>query len=208
MISLLLMVNSKPTKATWRGKEIILKPGSMITSLEDIAYIAKSGIMIEEIAAILDKFVDPLGFIKQKIAIQRLITILNWKQYQNEGLSYEESEQRKKDALKLYDFYIEKIAPDPTHRTKRRALTNILKHSKKYSFKDLAKAVCNYTPKAMNYDSFHRKDPANFFGIQETYFKDFLPGIFDAKKSYTYQESIVQKIPDTLTPGRLEELNT
>jgi len=211
MISLLLMVNFELAKATWKGKEIVLKPGSMITTFDDIKYIAKSELTSDDIEPALNKFEYQFDFLKLKIDTKapnlKLIKILNWKQYQQDGLSHEESEQRKKGALKLYDFYISKIEPDKDHRSKKRATSNILKHNKKYSFKDMAIAINNYRPKAINSDPVFRKDPANFFGIHESYFKDYLPGIFDSKKSLSYQESIIQNIPDMLTKARLEELN-
>jgi len=211
MFTLLLMVNSEPVEASWNGKEKILKAGSMIANLEDIMYIAKSGLTQDELEKTLDKFESPLEFLKQekeKLSDdphKRLITILNWRQYQQDGLSNAESEKRKEDALKLYDFYVKKICP--FHKSKVRAIPNIIKHSKKHSFKDLAKAVINYIPKAMKYDQEHRKDPANFFGIQEPYFKDFLPGVFDPKRVSIYSDANYQSTPAILTTERLEELN-
>jgi len=208
MITLLLMANFEPTKTIWKGKEIVLKPGSMIVTLEDILYVSKTE-TVYELACVLDRFETAFDFLKQKKLSddphKRLITILNWKQYQQDGLSNEESEQRKDDALKLYNFYLEKI--EPFHKTKVRAIANILKHSKRYSFKDLAKSINNYRPKAIYFEPLHRKDPANFFGIQEPYFKDFLPGAFDPKKISIYSDTNYQALPEALTPERLKELN-
>jgi len=209
MITLLLMVNFKPTEATWKEKTITLKPGSMITTIQDIVYRSHSDLVPDAIESALDRFENTFEFLKQKELKneqhKRLITILNWRQYQQDGLSNAESEKRKEDALKLYDFYVKKICP--FHKSKVRAIPNIIKHSKKHSFKDLAKAVINYIPKAMKYDQEHRKDPANFFGIQEPYFKDFLPGVFDPKRVSIYSDANYQSTPAILTTERLEELN-
>ena len=206
MITLLLMVNYEPSEGTWKDKTITLKPGSTIVTLEDIAYMAKGGISIDDVADAIDKFSGPLEFLKQKISkdspCKHLITIRMWKQYQQDGLSSVESEELKDNALKLYKFYIEKISP--FYKSKARAISNIIKQSKRHSFIDMSKAVNNYVPKAMSYEAQHRKDPANFFGIREPYFKDYLPGIFKHKQPILCQN---QSVPKELTDERLNELN-
>ena len=207
MFTLLLMVNFKSAKATWKDKEIMLKPGSMIATIDDIIYIAKSDLTIIDIESALVKFEYPLEFLKQKKLKneqhKRLITILNWRQYQQDGLSNKESEELKGNALILYNFYLERIMP--SRKTKVRAISNILKHSKKYSFKDMSKAINNYRPTAISYDSEFRKDPANFFSINEPYFKAFLPGAFKSEQSN--QDMISNNIPKMLTPDWLDYLN-
>jgi len=207
MFTLLLMVNFKPTKATCEDKEIILKPGSMIATIDDIIYIAKSDLTIIDIESALTKFECPFEFLKQKKLKneqhKRLITIQNWRQYQQDGLSNKESEELKEKALILYNFYLERIMP--SRKTKVRAMPNILNHCKKYSFKDMSKAINNYRSTAMGYDPEFRKDPANFFGINEPCFKAFLPGAFEPEK--TFNNQVVQSIPAILTEERLAELN-
>ena len=209
MITLLLMVNFKPTEATWKDKTITLKPGSMIVTLDDILYVSKIDETTHEIGCILDRFETPFEFLKQKMLKndqhKRLITILNWKQYQQDGLSNAESEERKEKALVLYNFYLERISP--LRKSKVRAIPNILKHCKKYSFKDMSKAINNYRPTAISYDPEFRKDPANFFGIQEPYFKDYMPGAFNPEKfsGRSIQNDDYER--ELLTPERLEKLN-
>ena len=206
MITLLLMTNHEESESTWKDKPVTLKPGTMIVTLEDIAYVASGGVSIDDVADAMERFGGPLEFLKQKISkdspCKHFITIRNWKQYQQDGLSNEESEQLKDDALKLYNFYLEKISP--FYKSKARSLSNIIKYSKRYSFKDMSKAINNYTPKALSYEPQHRKDPANFFGIQDSYFKDYLPDIFRKEQPIFYK---VNSGPKELTDERLDELN-
>jgi len=203
MITLLMMVNYEPLKSEWDGKSIILKPGSMITSLEDIREAAGKEISIQNVRSALDNLEKKYEFLTQQTTMSgRLITILNWKEYQRDDLTAEESQKRLENAQKLYDYYIEKIKPEK--KSKARAISNILKHAKKFEFKDMARAVLNYLPKAMGFNPGFRKDPANFFGVNEPYFKDFMPGKFIKEKNGKSQY-ISQ--PAELTPERLKELN-
>ena len=203
LITLLLMVNYESSKAEWIGKEIVLNPGQMIASLDDIKNNAGRNISVQNVRSALDNLENKFDFLKQETTtFGRLITILNWKEYQRDDLTAEESQKRLENAQKLYDYYVEKIKPEK--KSKARAISNILKHAKKFEFKDLARAVLNYLPKAMGFDPGFRKDPANFFGVNEPYFKDFMPGKFkveeNGKPTYISQ-------PAELTPERLKELN-
>jgi len=202
MITLLLMVCYEPEESVWNGNAIMLKPGSIITSLEDIKTQAGKDISIQNIRSALDSFENKYEFIKQEATkVGRLITILNWKEYQHDGETVQQSEQQRENAEKLYHFYIEKI--EPVRKTKVRAIANILKHSKKYSFKDLARAVVNYKSTVITYSPEYRKDPANFFGVNETFFKDYLPENFQKQKDNIN----VMSNPPILTDERIRELN-
>lgn len=80
-----------------------------------------------------------------------------------------------KKADTLYGFFLKEI--QPTRKSKRRALKNLCRHLPAYEARDLALAVRNYKtvmPKLPEY----RKDPANFFGVNEPFFLDYLPGAF------------------------------
>jgi len=203
MITLLMMVNYEPLESEWDGKSITLKPGSMITSLEDIREAAGKEISIQNVRSALDNFEKKYEFIIQQTTMTgRLITILNWKEYQQAGLTAQQSEELKQNAEKLYDYYVEKIKPEK--KSKARSISNILKHAKKFEFKDLARAVLNYLPKAMAFDPTFRKDPANFFGVNEPYFKDFMPGKFIKDE---VNGNSIRTQPAELTPERLKELN-
>jgi len=203
MITLLMMVNFEPAESEWDGKQIVLKPGSMITSLEDIREASGKEISIQNVRSALDNLEKKYAFLVQQSTMTgRLITILNWKEYQQGGLTIQQSEQQKENAEKLYDYYIEKIKPEK--KSKARAISNILKHSKKFEFKDMARAVLNYMPKALSFDPGFRKDPANFFGVNEPYFKDFMPGKFIKDE---VNGTPIRTHPAELTPERLKELN-
>ena len=76
----------------------------------------------------------------------------------------------------IYEFYLEKILPE--NRSGTRARLNIKSHLKNHSIEDLKQSVLNYSTKALKNDPKYRKDPANFFGKSEPYFKDFLPSLF------------------------------
>ena len=206
LVALLLIVNHEYSPGQWKGKEKIIKPGQLIASLEDIAYISGFGIHENDVQFALTEFSEKYDFIELKKDKKNpdlfFIKIKKWSRYQKDGLSNEENEQLKADAEKLYSFYIERIEPDPEHRSKKRAIRNILKHMKKYECRDLAKAILNYRPKALSHTREYRKDPANFFGIHESYFIDFLPKNFkpDNKALSSAQNNI-------LTLKKLRELN-
>jgi len=203
MITLLLMVCYESEEDVWDGQPIVLNPGSIITSLEDIKANAGKDISIQNIRSALDNFENKYEFLTQKATkAGRLITILNWNEYQHDGKTVQQSEQQKENSEKLYYFYMEKI--EPARKTKVRAIANILKHSKKYSFKDLARAVVNYKTTAITYSPEYRKDPANFFGVNEPFFKDYLPGNFQKQKDNNIN---VMSSPPILTDEKLRELN-
>ena len=204
LTTLLLMVDFEPKEAEWNGKKITLKPGSMITSLEDIREAAGIEISIQNIRTALDNFENKFEFLKQKTtATGRFITILNWREYQQNGFTNEESLARVEDAEKLYGYYMDKISPKHAANSKKLALSNIIKHSKKNSFKDMAMAIKNYSPTALGYDPEFRKKPSNFFGVNEPFFKDFLPGKFKAGGD----KPAGRTLPERLTAERLQELN-
>lgn len=201
MVALLIMVCYEKEDAVWKGKTIVLKPGSMIASLEEIRKFAGRNISTQNVRSALDLFENKYEFISQSVTkTGRIITILNWKEYQQDGQTSQQSEEQRENAEKLCSFYIEKIEPAKNRRTKVRAIANILKHSKKHSFRNMANAVVNYTKTALGYDPEFRKDPANFFGINDPYFRAFLPGNF---KDDVY----VPSSPVVLTDEKLKELN-
>jgi len=197
------MVIHEPMEADWNGKKITLKPGSMIASLDDIREMAGIEISIQNIRTALDNFENKYEFLTQQTTTYgRLITILNWREYQKDGLTQQQSDEQKENAEKLYNYYIEKVQPKIISNSKRLAINNILRHSKKHSFKDLATAVKNYISTALKYDPQYRKKPSNFFGVNEPFFKDYLPGGYKAVKKDTRVNA-----PKTLTAERLAELN-
>ena len=81
---------------------------------------------------------------------------------------------------KIYSDYILKIIP--FRKSKMRSVKNIARHLKNHPFEDLISAIENYSLIALKSDPEFRKDPANFFGIQEPSFVDYLPGNFEPPK--------------------------
>lgn len=202
MITLLLMASYKKESADWNGKPIILKSGSIITNLEEIREQSGKDISIQNVRTALENFENKYEFLTQKVTnTGRYITICNWKQYQQHqrgNKANQQTDQQKENSQKLYYFYLEKI--EPIRKTKIRTIANILRHAKKYSFKDLARAVANYKT-VMPRDITYRKDPANFFGVNEPYFKDFLP------ENFGKVDEREQAVPVALTDEKLRELN-
>lgn len=80
----------------------------------------------------------------------------------------------------IYTYYCDKILP--IRKSKQRALSNIESHLKRYSEDSLKVAVDNYSQIALSSEPEFRKDPANFFGKNEPYFKDYLPENFEPPK--------------------------
>ncbi|MBW2106601.1 MAG: hypothetical protein JRI26_11440 [Deltaproteobacteria bacterium] len=87
--------------------------------------------------------------------------------------------ESEKQAQEIYSFYNEEIKP--INKSRQRCLTNLSFHLKGNSIENLKAAIKNYKPMALERDSAYRKDPANFFGRNEPYFKDFLPDNFQGE---------------------------
>lgn len=83
----------------------------------------------------------------------------------------------------IYAFYLSEIAPQ--RKSKQRALKNTKTHLRKHSPGDLKQAVKNYKSTLNGTGPQFRKDPANFFGINELFFIDFLPGNFEPPEPET-----------------------
>jgi len=82
---------------------------------------------------------------------------------------------------KITDIYNKyRIEINPLRKTKQRAIINLKTLSKKYSLKDLEVALLNYASTLNGTEPKYRKDPANFFGVQEKYFMDYLPDNFES----------------------------
>ena len=117
-----------------------------------------------------------------------------------------DDKQREEFAERLYKFYINKIGP--RRKTKARAISNILKHSQRYPFKNMAKAVLHYSTEVMGCESRFRRDPANFFNLDdEPFFVNYLPGVFDPERLHRNDPGC-QALPEILTAERLAELNS
>jgi len=87
LITLLLMANHKEQEWIWKGRKFKAKPGQFVTSLENIAIKAGKGVSVKNVRTALDKF-EKLGFLaNESTKTGRLITIVNWEEYQHEDSS-------------------------------------------------------------------------------------------------------------------------
>lgn len=81
-VRLLLMANWKESKACVAGKQVIIKPGQVLTGLRDIAYDEKEDPHLNKVRRSLS-YLSDTGRIQQEITSKgRLITICNWDVYQ------------------------------------------------------------------------------------------------------------------------------
>ena len=86
-----------------------------------------------------------------------------------------ETETTDESAQKIHKVYLETISPPRNSTT--RSKKNLKRILKKHEEPDLIAAIANYA-KQMPENRQYRKDPANFFGINEPYFEDYLPANF------------------------------
>lgn len=81
------------------------------------------------------------------------------------------------DASALFVFYVQEI--QPSRKSKNRAVKNIAKYLKRgISSENLKAAIKNYKSTLNGTAPEYRKDPANFFGINEVFAEDFYPENF------------------------------
>ena len=82
LITLLLMANHEQNEWEWKGQKFKARPGQFVTSLESIRRKAGKGISTKNIRSALERF-KKLEFLADEGAkTGRLITIVNWEQYQ------------------------------------------------------------------------------------------------------------------------------
>ena len=89
--------------------------------------------------------------------------------------------EKNSQAASIYSFYISEI--NPLRKTRSRAITNIQKWLKKYSHDELIECIKNYKTTCSSSEPKYKKDPANFFGMNEVYHFDYLPENFDKPKN-------------------------
>jgi len=94
-------------------------------------------------------------------------------------------------AEKIYQGYIKHI--QPKLKTKQRAIQNIITWlNRNRTDKELISAYQNYKV-SMSDDPKYRKNPANFFGINEDYAFDFLPINFEIETKQLSEEEVLAK---------------
>lgn len=85
LVTLLLMVWHKPKRWEWHGKQFECKPGQCVTSLDSIVDKCGKGVSVRNVRTALERF-ENYGFLTNESTKQgRLITIVNWRAYQDEG---------------------------------------------------------------------------------------------------------------------------
>jgi DNA replication protein DnaD len=82
LISLLLIVNHKENKVIVDGKQIILKPGQTLTSLNKIKERCANDVSIKNIRTCLELLKEVEFLSWESTTKYRIITITNWQQYQ------------------------------------------------------------------------------------------------------------------------------
>ncbi len=198
LIAVLLMANHEESEWEWQGKKFKVMPGEFVTSLESIRKKAGYGISIQNVRSSLARFkkLEFLTYMSTKSG--RKICIINWDTYQPSKEEGQQSTQQRgnkgattnkndKNVIKvntLYENY--KIHINPKRKSKERAVKNIktilLRAEKKVGlekgFEMLSQAILNYKSVCGDDPGF-KKDPANFFGINEPFYVDFLPGKFE-----------------------------
>lgn len=85
LITLLMMANHKEKEWEWRGEKYKAKPGQFVTSLNSIVKNAGSGISIQNVRTAIERFEKYEFLTNQSTKRNRLITIVNWEQYQSYG---------------------------------------------------------------------------------------------------------------------------
>jgi hypothetical protein len=80
-LCLLLKVNHEPKEFMWNGKTIIIKEGQLLTGRKQLSQ--ETGISETTVERILDFLEKECQIGQQKTTKYRLITIINWKEYQN-----------------------------------------------------------------------------------------------------------------------------
>ena len=98
MIQLLLMANHAPAKWVWEGVEFNCEPGQLITSLDSIMNNCASDVKIQSVRSALLVLEKHQFLTNQSTKTGRLITILNWDNYQ--GYEEEANKEVNKDPTK------------------------------------------------------------------------------------------------------------
>lgn len=84
LMTLMSMVNHKPSEWEWQGKKFVVQPGQMITSLDSITQKCGKGITVKNVRTALAKFKKYEFLANEPTKTGRLITIVNWGIYQGE----------------------------------------------------------------------------------------------------------------------------
>ena len=85
LITIMMMVNHAPEEWEWQGKKYRCDPGQTITSIDKLQQMAGKGVTTQNVRGALVRF-EKLGFLTNvSTKTGRLITIVNWGEYQGNG---------------------------------------------------------------------------------------------------------------------------
>lgn len=82
LITILLLANHEERQWEWAGQTFKVLPGQFVTSLASLAEKAGKGISIQNVRSALNRFKKLQFLTYQSTKSGRLVTILNWEQYQ------------------------------------------------------------------------------------------------------------------------------
>lgn len=82
LITILLMANHEEKEWEWKGERYVCQPGQVVTSLDKIAKKSGKGISIQNVRTALSRFEKYEFLTNESTSQNRLITICNWEQYQ------------------------------------------------------------------------------------------------------------------------------
>ena len=116
-IFLLHSATSKPRKAIFRGKEITLKPGQLITGRNKISSVYKN-LNESKVQRVLKDFENAHQIEQQTSSQNRLITLVNWDKYQivehqtEQRLNNERTHNKNRENIKNRENEREGTSPD------------------------------------------------------------------------------------------------
>lgn len=82
-ITILLLANHKENEWLWQGRKFTCQPGQFVTSLEELAKTSGKDISVQNVRSALKNFEKWDFLTNQSTKTGRLITILNWHEYQD-----------------------------------------------------------------------------------------------------------------------------
>lgn len=84
LIAIMLLVWHKANEWEWKGQKYRCEPGQVVTSLDSIVSACGKGISTQNVRTALTRF-EKLGFLtNQSTKTGRLITVVNWDEYQKQ----------------------------------------------------------------------------------------------------------------------------
>jgi hypothetical protein len=188
LMTLLMMVDFKPSEWEWNGEKFHTKPGEKITSIKTIAALAGKGISVQNVRSSLKRF-EKLEFLTNKSTkTGRLISIVNWDSYQQDQHSAQQSTQQRPNK-----------GPTPNEQGNKETREQEEKQSPPPAEDISKKAVKRFKPPTMEeitaycQEKQNRVDPENFFNFYES--KNWMVGKNKMQKWKAAMATWAKKIP-------------